>query len=143
MPYAKGEPTGKTIAHLSSSAARKGLTPGDIMKLRGKTLQIVNNRLADAGKVLDGKKQWNNQQVRLFGILLNKIMPDLHHSVVQGELEVHTKDAHELTREELEAIVAKGEAAAEEDDGISDAEYEDVTDEVMNADLDFMDKNGT
>jgi len=127
-----------TVKSVSKGAKAKALTQQDIVALRGHTLRVVNRRLADAGRVLEGKKEWSNQQVRLFGMLLAKVMPDLHHSVVQGEFSVESKVASELTREELEAIAAQGSRAGKRDDEIMDAEYEDVTDETMRAELEMF-----
>ena len=67
-----------------------------------------------------GAIDWNPTQARVFGILLNKVIPDLNASFVQHE---HTtKQITELSREDLEAIAS----------GISSIEVEAL--EVKNED---------
>ena len=68
--------------------------------------------------VLDGTKKWDNQQVRLFGMMLNKVMPDLHHSF--NEHTVETKNMDELTIEELQEIAKQAETL--------EGEYRDASD---------------
>ena len=70
-------------------------------------------------EVLDGNKQWNNQQVRLFGMMLNKVMPDLHHSF--NEHAIENKAAHELTFNELQAIAAQANTPIEDEPDVIDA----------------------
>ena len=49
-------------------------------------------------------------------MMLNKVMPDLHHSF--NEHTIENKEAHELTIEELQSIAAQAQAV--------EAEYEEV-----------------
>ena len=68
--------------------------------------------------MLDGSKKWDAQQTRLFGMMLNKVMPDLHHSF--NEHTVENKDVHELTIEELQRIAQQSNAV--------ETDYEEVED---------------
>lgn len=111
------------------------VTPKEVDRVRRSVLDVVRKNIPNVRKVLDGKKNWSNQQVRLFGMMLNKVMPDLHHSFNQHSIE--TKDPNELTLEELEAIAASAiypetSPGNEHDDNIADAEIiddEELSDE--------------
>ena len=78
------------------------VTPQQVDRVRRSVLDVVRNKIPDVRLVLDGSKKWDNQQVRLFGMMLNKVMPDLHHSF--NEHTVETKNMDELTIEELQEI---------------------------------------
>lgn len=80
------------------------ITPRDIANLRTRAFNVVSRHIASADQVLRGQKAWSNQQVRVFGILVNKVLPDLHHTLT--EINDRTKDLRSLSREELERIAA-------------------------------------
>ena len=97
-------------------------------RVRRSVLDIVRKEMPNVREVLNGTRKWDNQQVRLFGMLLNKVMPDLHHSF--NEHTVENKKMHELTIDELEAIAIQATKSQMDDkdppipdtDDISDAE---------------------
>ena len=81
------------------------VTPLEVDRVRRSTLDIVRKQMPIVRQVLDGTREWNNQQVRLFGMMLNKVMPDLHHSF--NEHTIENKEVHELTFDELNQIAAQ------------------------------------
>lgn len=88
-------------------ASNTQLTPKQAAQLRTEVYKFVQNQLVDANDVVLGAKEWSPTQARVFGMLLNKVIPDVNASFVQHE---HTtKSLRELSREELEAI-AQGES---------------------------------
>lgn len=89
------------------------VTPIEVDRVRRSVLDVVRKNMHNVRDVLDGNKSWSNQQVRLFGMMLNKVMPDLHHSF--NEHSVELKELHQLTIEELEAIAVQARAAQAED----------------------------
>jgi hypothetical protein len=93
------------------------VTPQQVDRVRRSVLDVVRNNIPDVRLVLDGTKKWDNQQVRLFGMMLNKVMPDLHHSF--NEHTVETKNMDELTIEELQEIAKQAETL--------EGEYEDAS----------------
>lgn len=92
------------------------VTPLEVDRVRRSVLDVVRKQMPEVREVLAGNKKWDAQQTRLFGMMLNKVMPDLHHSF--NEHTIENKEAHELTIEELQRIAAQAEAV--------DAEYEEV-----------------
>jgi hypothetical protein len=88
------------------SVAGASLTPQEIAILRKEMANIVSDYLPEARLVLSGAKRWSNIQVKLFAMLTNKVVPDLHHSYTQ--IGVERKSLNELSREELEQIAATG-----------------------------------
>ena len=95
------------------------VTPVEVDRIRRSVLDVVRKQIPVIREVLDGDKEWNNQQVRLFGMMLNKVMPDLHHSF--NEHSVENKPAHELTFNELQAIAAQASMPIEEEPDVIDA----------------------
>ena len=80
------------------------LQPNDIAKMRSQVFATVATQTNKVVGVLNGTEQWNPQQVRLYGMLLNKVLPDLHHSY--SEVALQDSDVNKLTRKELEDIIA-------------------------------------
>lgn len=80
------------------------LTPNDIASMRSQVFHTVATQTATVANVLNGTEKWNPQQVRLYGMLLNKVLPDLHHSY--SEVAVQDSDVSKLSKAELEAIIA-------------------------------------
>jgi|TARA_B100000424_G_scaffold123887_1_gene93929 hypothetical protein len=95
------------------------VTPQQVDRVRRSVLDVVRNKIPDVRLVLDGSKKWDNQQVRLFGMMLNKVMPDLHHSF--NEHTVENKNMDELTIEELQEIAKQAETL--------EGEYQDASNE--------------
>jgi hypothetical protein len=95
------------------------VTPIEVDRVRRTVLDVVRKQMPSVREVLDGNKNWNNQQVRLFGMMLNKVMPDLHHSF--NEHAIENKAAHELSFNELQAIAAQANMPIEEDTDVIDA----------------------
>lgn len=86
------------------AAPTNHLQPNDIAIMRSQVFATVATQTAKVVGVLNGTEQWNPQQVRLYGMLLNKVLPDLHHSY--SEVAIQDSDVNKLTRRELEAIIA-------------------------------------
>ena len=80
------------------------LQPNDIANMRSQVFATVASQTNKIVGVLNGTEQWNPQQVRLYGMLLNKVLPDLHHSY--SEVALQDSDVNKLTRKELEDIIA-------------------------------------
>lgn len=80
------------------------VTPQNVSRLRARIFRTVEQRLVDADAVLAGRKVWTGHQVQIFRALLSKVMPDVHHSEVS--VGVESRDLNELSRDELEALVA-------------------------------------
>jgi hypothetical protein len=99
------------------------VTPVQVDRVRRSVLDVVRSNLPDVREVLAGSKKWDNQQVRLFTVMLNKVMPDLHHSF--NEHSVENKQVHELTVDELMEIAKQGQEASEAED----VEFEEVSNE--------------
>jgi hypothetical protein len=95
------------------------VTPIEVDRVRRTVLDVVRKQMPSVREVLDGSRQWNNQQVRLFGMMLNKVMPDLHHSF--NEHAIENKAAHELSFNELQAIAAQANIPTEDDTDVIDA----------------------
>jgi len=89
------------------------VTPVEVDRVRRSVLDVVRKNIPQVREVLQGDRKWDNTQVRLFGMMLNKVMPDLHHSFNQHTVE--TKELHELSMSELEEIAAQAEEIEHED----------------------------
>lgn len=112
-------------ANLASLYAKKAVTPEEVASLRRRIYNIVDRRLGKAAGFLDGTVDWNANQVRMFGLLLDRVMPKLNHTF--NEVNISNKPAHELTREELERIVLEGGSTASGIKGaVIDAEFEEI-----------------
>lgn len=91
-------------------------TPREAERLRQRLATHVATHLDTVNEVLAGTKRWDGSQVRLFTVLLGKVMPDVSFS--HHLHETVRKPLRELTREQLERI-----ASGELDADIIDAEY--------------------
>jgi hypothetical protein len=106
--------TKEAARHVEAKRAEEALTvmeapknllqPNDIAVMRSQVFATVATQTAKVAGVLNGTEKWNAQQVRLYGMLLNKVLPDLHHSY--SEVAVQDSDVNKLSRNELEAIIA-------------------------------------
>lgn len=87
---------------MTALATKDKLTPAESAKIRAQIADYMRDQLTDAHQVVMGIKEWNPTQARVFGILINKVVPDLNASFHQHEHQ--TKQLTDLSREELEAI---------------------------------------
>lgn len=71
-------------------------------------IETVKTHMPTVDKVLRGEKSWSPAQVRLFGMMLNKAVPDMKQHHHTGEIDHLHKRADELTADELKAIAAQG-----------------------------------
>ena len=112
-------PKVKTNPHPTVGTGLPAVTPQQVDRVRRSVLDVVRKNIPQVREVLDGSRKWDNQQVRLFGMMLNKVMPDLHHSFNQHTIE--NKNVDELTVDELMEIAKQGDTV--------EGEYEDVNNE--------------
>lgn len=101
MPKVRKNPNPTT-----STGSLPAVTPIEIDRVRRSVLDVVRRNIPEVREVLQGKKTWNTAQVNLFKSMLNKVMPDLHHSFAEHHHE-HRK-VEELSREELIEIAQRG-----------------------------------
>ena len=80
------------------------LTPALSAQIRGQIANFVNNQIVVANDVVMNGKEWSPTPARVFGMLLNKVVPDLNASFHQHEHDI--KNITEMTRQELEAIAS-------------------------------------
>lgn len=109
----------KNVSPTKGTGGLAPVTPIEVDRVRRSVLDVVRRQIPSVRLVLDGQKQWNNSQVRLFGMMLNKVMPDLHHSF--NEHAIENKAAHELTFDELQAIAAQANTPIEDEPDVIDA----------------------
>ena len=109
----------KEVSKTHGTGGLAPVTPIEVDRVRRSVLDVVRKQIPAVREVLEGDKQWNNSQVRLFGMMLNKVMPDLHHSF--NEHAVENKAAHELTFAELQAIARQANEPIEDDNDVIDA----------------------
>jgi len=102
MACRKAAPDLRKMKKVTTLAEKERLTPAQSAQVRAEIAKYVGEQINDAHSVVMGHKTWNPTQARVFGMLLNKVVPDLNASYVQHE---HTtKQLTDLSREELEAI---------------------------------------
>ena len=90
---------------LKSTGSLPPVSPVEIDRVRRSVLDVVRKNIPKVRSVLNGDSNWSNQQVRLFSTMLNKVMPDLHHSFNQHSHE--HKKVTELSIDELQQIASK------------------------------------
>jgi hypothetical protein len=98
-------------------AGLRPVTPVEIDRVRRSALDVVRKNIPVVRQVLAGERKWTNQQVRLFGMMLNKVMPDL-----SASFNTHThehKNIDELSIEELHKIAAAAVASSPSEEAIS------------------------
>ena len=108
MPNVRKNPN-----QVKSTGGLPPVTPIEVDRVRRSVLDVVRNNIPKVRSVLKGDTNWSNQQVRLFSVMLNKVMPDLHHSFNEHSVEHKTVD--QLSIQELEQIAAR---ADEKDDSV-------------------------
>lgn len=100
----KTAPEARKAREIMNLAEKERLTPAQSAKIRAEIGDYLKNQIDLAHQVVLGHITWNPTQARVFGMLLNKVVPDLNASFVQHE---HTtKQLSELSRDDLEAIAA-------------------------------------
>jgi hypothetical protein len=116
--------------HKKYSQKTPAITAEEVDKVRGRVLETVKENLPNVRGVLLGNLRWTNQQVKLFQIMLNKVLPDLSASMNEHIHKNRTVD--QLTRAELEAIVSAAKRAErvenDKEDAILDAEFTEADD---------------
>ena len=90
---------------VKSTGSLPPVTPIEVDRVRRSVLDVVRKNIPKVRSVLDGSQNWSNQQVRLFSVMLNKEMPDLHHSF--NEHSIEHKNVDQLSIHELEEIAAR------------------------------------
>lgn len=107
------------VAKALKAADSTGLSPRQMSKLRKDILACVQDQLTEAHKVVMGDALkatdedgfavsptvWSPTQARVFGMLLNKVLPDLTASHTKVETTI-TKPVEQMSLTELEALVA-------------------------------------
>jgi hypothetical protein len=88
-------------ANVAALFAKRAIRPDEIAALRRRMFEVVADGLNDVQEVIAGKKQWNNVQVRLFGMLTERVMPKLSSITVEDNT---SKKLEDLSIEELEAL---------------------------------------
>ena len=93
-----------TALKVFNTHAPRGLSPRETSEIRGMIAEFVTEQIVVANEVVMHDKEWTPTQARVFGMLLNKVIPDLNSN--HTKLEVETKDITHLSRAELEEIAA-------------------------------------
>ena len=102
MSCRKADKQVRNMTAIAKKADETRLTPQQSSQIRGEIAKYVTDQLHLANAVVTGAVDWNPTQARVFGMLLNKVVPDLNASFHQHEHEV--KQLTDLSRSELEAI---------------------------------------
>lgn len=84
--------------------------------LRRGVFNIVKQNIPRVREVLQGSRSWNNQQVRLYLALLNKVMPELSQSYAEQRT---THSVDEMTPDQLRAIIENEAARIASDTAIT------------------------
>jgi len=108
-------------------ARKMPVTPQDVQAFRRRIMDVVEDNVGRAQQVLEGTEVWTNAQVRVFSVLLNKVVPDLHHSY--SEVSVQKKKLDDLTREELEGIIRDAMSEKKKSGEVIDVEPKETGDE--------------
>lgn len=80
------------------------LSPRDVTEIRSRIKSSLSQHINSADKVLTGSIKWDANQVKIFQILMNKVVPDIHASV--AEVSVTNRNIHELSVDQLQEIAA-------------------------------------
>jgi len=91
-------------------AAAVELSEKTLARMRGRIQQAVEEQLEQAHKAIMGHDgvSWTPTQARVFGILINKVLPDLHQSQIKQE---NSRPLADLSQADLEAIIAQAKEA--------------------------------
>ena len=85
---------------LMATVENKPLTPQQSAQIRSNIAQYVKDQIVIANEVVMHGKEWTPTQARVFGMLLNKVVPDLNAAYHKHEHEI--KNLTEMSRAELE-----------------------------------------
>jgi hypothetical protein len=88
-------------ANVAALFQKKAIRPDEIAALRRRMFEVVTKGLESAAEVIEGRKEWNNTQVRLFSILTERVMPKLTNVTVE---DLTSRKLEDLSVEELEKI---------------------------------------
>jgi|TARA_Y100000296_G_C5177440_1_gene260945 hypothetical protein len=80
------------------------LTPQQVMRLRSSIATSLSKNIKMAQEVLNGVREWNPTQARVFTALLNKVIPDI--SMSYAQVDIRDKELSNMSREELEEIAS-------------------------------------
>lgn len=94
------------------------LTPADVAGLRALIRDDMLRILPQAVRAVEGEVKWTSQQVNLFRIFMNKIVPDL--SMSHQTIDVRRQEMAKLSREELEAIAGEATEVDSPTEGVED-----------------------
>lgn len=112
----------------------------EIDNVRRHVLDAVKNNIPNVRAVLGGRVKWTNQQVKLFQIMLNKVLPDL--SASMNEHIHRPKELGQMTREEIERFVLESARREREDPTDTvDAVYEEIPDVTADEAVELMGNN--
>ena len=117
MSCRKADKQVREMTAIAKKAEETRLTPQQSSQIRGQIANYVTDQINLAHAVVTGSVDWNPTQARVFGMLLNKVVPDLNASFHQHEHDV--KQLTDLSRSELEAIaqgVASIDVESQEDE---------------------------
>ena len=91
MSCRKADKQVRNMTAIAKKADETRLTPQQSSQIRGEIAKYVTDQLHLANAVVTGAVDWNPTQARVFGMLLNKVVPDLNASFHKpqwfGELE--------------------------------------------------------
>lgn len=90
------------LTTIDGMAALETIPVDDILGLQKGVFNVVKGNLHKAREVLEGKRQWNGQQVKLYLALLGKVMPDLSQTY---NVHDHHKPTNEMGIEELQHFI--------------------------------------
>lgn len=129
------KPKAKSMRKINTGLPK--VTVEEVANVRRHVLDAVKNNIPNVRAVLGGKMKWTNQQVKLFQIMLNKVLPDLSQSM--NEHITRPKALHEMSREELEQFVAESARAEKEDPSDTiEAVYSEIPDVSADDAADMM-----
>jgi hypothetical protein len=116
------------------------VTHEEIDNVRRHVLDTVKNNIPNVRAVLGGRVKWTNQQVKLFQIMLNKVLPDL--SASMNEHIHRPKELGQMSREEIERFVQESARREREDPTDTvDAVYEEIPDVTADEAVELMGNN--
>jgi hypothetical protein len=95
---------GETAAELINMSLVQPLTSAQSAKVRGYVFGLLRAQIPCAHRVVMGELEWTPTQARVFGMLLDKCLPNLSATFVDSER--RNGDLCLMTREELEALAA-------------------------------------
>jgi hypothetical protein len=95
-------------AELIEMSVAQPLTPAQSAKVRAYIFGLLRAQVPLAHRFVMGEVDWSPTQARVFATLLDKCLPDLSASFVEGEQ--RDDDLRVMSRRDLEALAAGGDA---------------------------------